>query len=537
MSDQSDVIIAGAGPTGLTLGVELLLRGVPVRVMDRTERPHPHSRALVLWPRSLEILDRLGIGQDIMNRSIEIHGQVYYSGGKRKARVNFDRLPGSRFTSPVSIPQQETESAIRERFEGLGGKVEYGVEVVGCQATAHGVKVMLKSDGRTWTENTPWLIGCDGAHSKVRELMGVDFPGAPYEQKFVLADGECVTDLAHDEAHHFMTNRGVLTVLGLPGGSFRVVASAPADLAVEDPIAFVQQAADERCPVPLKLVGEQKTGDFRVHRRLAERFKSGRVLILGDAAHINSPVGAQGLNTGIEDAHALGWRLAGVQGESWTAGILEDWAREREHMAKIVVADTDRQTRMWMLSGWRAVARDMLLTIAEHVGVLDRQVPSRLAQLSNAYPRQEAGIGSIRPGMRLPDVPTAAGWLRDALSLRKPTLFVFAADKQQSANRASARRLLANVEAGLTVSEAGRINAVLVARGDVSSRRGELHDPTGAVHSAVGASRPSVVLVRPDGIIELACRFDDPRIPKLINALVQPSLSKAAYVGIEAERE
>lgn len=522
MSEQSGVVIAGAGPTGLTLGVELLLREVPVRVVDRVERPHPHSRALVLWPRSLEILDRLGVGEDIADRSIEIHGQVYYSGGRRKARINFEHLPGSRFTSPVSIPQQDTERAVRDRFEQLGGKVEYGVEVVGHRTAQAGVEVVLRSEGRTWKEWTPWLIGCDGAHSKVRELMDVPFPGAPYELKFVLTDGTCDTGLAHDEAHHFMTDKGVITVLGLPGGHYRVVASAPAHLEVDDPVAFVQRAADERCPVPLRLVGPQKTGDFRVHRRKAERFKSGRILILGDAAHINSPVGAQGLNTGIEDAHALGWRLARVQQRTLPAESLEQWAREREHMAGIVVADTDRQQRMWTLTGWRAVVRDLLLGVAERVGFLDRQVPSRLAQLSNAYPSEQSGIGPVRPGMRLPDAPLATGWLRDALSLHTPTLYAFAADRNKPAHLASARRLLTKARTALG-PDADRLHTVLVARGaPLSADRGELHDPMGAAHSSVGADRPSMVLVRPDGIIALACRFDDPRIREAVTALVRP---------------
>ncbi|MFD4533009.1 FAD-dependent monooxygenase [Kitasatospora sp. NPDC058397] len=517
MSDSSGVLVVGAGPTGLTLAVELLSRGTSVRVVDRAERPHPHSRALVLWPRALEVLDRLGAGAALAGQSMPIHGQVYYSGGSRKARVDFERLAGSRFTSPVSIPQLETEKALRERFAEMGGQIEFGVELADLKDTGEKVEATLVSAGsdRAETVQTDWLVGCDGAHSKVRELIGVSFEGAPYEQKFVLADGACATSLAHDEAHHFMTDTGVLTVLGLPGGDYRVVASVAADMKIDDPVAFVQAAAAERCPVPLQLLGKQRTGDFRVQRRLAGAFKVGRVLILGDAAHVNSPVGAQGLNTGIEDAHGLGWRLTQVQRGIHSEEVLEEWAAERRHMAGIVVADTDRQTRMWMLTGRRATVRDLALAAAQRTGLLNRYMPARFAQLSNSYPSDGPGIGSLRAGMRLPDVRFEGGWLRDLLSPDDLLLLVLPADRRDPGRLASARRLVSRVQDHAASSPVGIRQVVL-------SRRAGATDPadsTGAAHSALGAREPSVILVRPDGIIALACRFDDPRIARRIREL------------------
>ena len=423
---QPPVVVVGAGPVGLTLGCELLQRGVPVRVIERVDRPHPHAKAIIVWPRGLEALGRIGAAERVLAQGHVIRAQNYHSGPRLLARTQFGRLTGTRYPYALSIPQELTEGVLRQRFQELGGSIEFGVRLDGFQQDGDRVRLTLGTEQGVREESCSWLVGCDGAHSTVRERLGVPFTGSSYPQQFLLADGACETELAQDEAHYFMTPSGVLVVVGLPGGLYRVFVSVDPDLPVTDPVATVQRAASERCPVPLRLVGEQRTGVFRVHRKAAERWRVGRVLLAGDAAHIHSPAGGQGMNTGIEDASSLAWRLAGVVDGSAAESDLDQWESERLHVAHGVVRDTDQQTRLWMLKGWRSRLRDLLLHGAQRAGLLDRVVVPRQAQLNLAYPGRRLRTGRLTTGARLPDLPLSqGGWLHDVLRPAGATLLLF----------------------------------------------------------------------------------------------------------------
>ncbi len=493
MTQASDVVIVGAGPVGLTLGADLLQRGIAVRVIEQAERPHPHAKAIVMWPRGIEALGRIGAADEIVARGHVIRAQNYHSGGRRLARTRFDKLTGTRYAYALSLPQEETEAVLRGRFEALGGKIEFGVRLENLSRTPDGVDLELSAGGTSWTESCSWLVGCDGAHSTVRKALGVPFTGASYPQQFLLADGECETPLAHDEAHYFMTPSGVLVVVGLPGGLYRVFVSVAPDTPVEDARRSVQEAAAERCPVPLRLRGEPRTGVFRVHRRATESFRTGRVLIAGDAAHIHSPAGGQGLNTGLEDASSLAWRLAQVVRGTQKPSVLDDWDRERRHVAQGVVDDTDLQTRLWMLTGWRRRLRDVAIGLAQAAGLLDRIVVPRQAQLTLGYPGARQRHGRLRSGLRLPDVRLSDGrWLHGLLDPARPTLLLLAPAASATADRLTARW---EGHPGLDV--------VRVA--------------SPAVRSALGARTEAAVVVRPDGVVAWCGRLDDNGLHNWLN--------------------
>lgn len=423
---QPPVVIVGAGPVGLTLGCELRQRGVPVRLLERVDRPHPHAKAIIVWPRGLEALARVGAADGVVRRGHVIRAQNYSSGPRRLARTRFDRLRGTRYPYALAIPQEQTEAVLRERFRALGGRIEFGVRLEDFTQRAGGVELVLRTPEGEDRAECGWLVGCDGAHSTVRERLGVPFTGASYPQQFLLTDGEWKTGLAHDEAHYFMTPSGVLVVVGLPGGLYRAFVSVAPDAEIPDPAEAVRQAAAERCPVPFTPSGEGRTGVFRVHRRLAERWREGRVLLAGDAAHIHSPAGGQGLNTGLEDVSSLAWRLAPVALDEAPERCLDRWERERLHVARGVVRDTDQQTRLWMLTGWRAGVRDALLLGAQTTGLLDRVVVPRQAQLTLTYPGAGRQTGRLAEGGRLPDLLLPhGGWLHDLLSSQGDTVLLF----------------------------------------------------------------------------------------------------------------
>ncbi|MCI2416687.1 FAD-dependent monooxygenase [Saccharopolyspora sp. K220] len=498
--ESGGTLVVGAGPTGLTVATELISRGHPVRVIDRGERPHPHSRAIVLWPRALEALRRCGAADEIVDRALPLRAANYYTGGRRVARLRLDGLSGTRYRTPLSFPQKETEAVLRRCFEQRGGKIEYGVRMNWLRPETSSVHAGLEDASGDSTAEFDWAVGCDGAHSHTREQLGVEFEGMPYQETFALSDGECETPLAQDEAHYFMTPHGVLVVVGLPGGLYRVFVSMPPGADLSNLDAVVQQAAAQRCPVPVRLVGEQQTGSFQVNRRVAKRFQVGRVLLAGDAAHVHSPAGGQGMNTGIEDAQSLGWRLASAEpGSAGIAGV-QAWAAERRYVAERVVADTDRQTKMWMLTGWRRKVRDGALAVASRTGVLDRAMPPRMAQLALAYPGSEAGIGVLKPGTRLPDVPLGDGkWLHD--SLTGNALVLGCAADRRSADMLPAVRGSATKLAAQWTAKLGTEVDVAILRASPPESATDLFDAAAAAHRLLGISEPALVVIRPDGVV------------------------------------
>ncbi|GGY87848.1 FAD-dependent monooxygenase [Streptomyces nitrosporeus] len=500
---ESEVIIVGAGPVGLALGVDLLRRGTDVRIIDRDPAHHPHSKSLALWPRALEGFRRLGLIEPLLERSLTVGALKYYL-GERVIRVGFGSLQGSRYRYPVTLPQSATEEVLRQGFEDAGGKVEYGTELTGFTQDADGVRAVLSVGGHEAEARSQYLVGCDGAHSTVRQCLGVTFEGAAYPQRFLVADGVWETSLAQNETHYFMSPSGVLVVTSLPGGKARVFLGLGEEVPADQLADTAQRFAQARCTVPIRAVGELQTGIFRVHRRMADRFRVGRVLIAGDAAHIHSPAGAQGLNTGLEDAGALAWRLAGIRKGELTPGTLDEWERERRHTAASVVADSDRQTRMWTLGGWRSALRDVALEAADRTGALDRFVAPRQAQLALAYPGDGSRAGKLRSGMRLPDVPLEGradqAWLHDKVALDAPVLLLFAADNRTperlESTREGAQRLLGRGGYGKAVLLSARIPESFE-----RERTAEIADPGGDIHRLFGIRKPTAVVVRPDATI------------------------------------
>ena len=277
-------------------------------------------------------------------------------------------------------------------------------------------------------------------------------------------------------------------VVGLPGGLTRVFASLPDSESTGDLVSQVQELARQRCPHRLELSTSSGCGVFTVQRRLADTFQHGRVLLAGDAAHVHSPAGGQGLNTGIQDGHELGWRLADIVAGRRPVDDVVDWAQERRHVAAQVISDTDRQTRLWLLSGWRSQLRDAALAIGERVGALDR-LQRRLAQLDLRYPAGRGRLGLLREGCRVPDLRAGENSRMHELLLDR-------------------RQLLAVVSTG---SAQAAVPAWLSEQLDLL---GELAPTLRLIDGRVGrrlrVTRPGLALIRPDGVVAVAGSLTDP---------------------------
>lgn len=554
---DSEVLVVGAGPTGLTAAIELIRRGVDTRLVDRARHRSPHAKAVVLWPRALEAMARLGAEERIRDLAVPITAGNYHAHGRRVARINYRHLAGSRFDTPLSLPQNLTEEVLHGLLKELGGQVEYG----------HTLESLEQSDGEVLAglsglpHRARWVLGCDGAHSTVRSAAGVPFSGSTYAQSFVLVDGDWDTPLPHSESHYFMGRTGVLVVVGLPGGQSRVFASVPEETAEEQVVELVSRLAEERCPVPLRLQEATGSGLFRVHRRVADRFRSGRVLLAGDAAHVHSPAGGQGLNTSIQDSHELAWRLSGVLRGTLDPAQLDAWERERLHVARAVVADTDSQTRLWTLGGWRSHARDLLAKAAEVTGVLDRSLPLRQAQFTLAYPADGPEPGRPAPGTRLPDLPLCSGAppqtgirLHDLLRAGRHLLLVrpgarsphgFPGQDWIDSHRAAPVRTASvagpnnGADGTGPVGGSGRVDGTGPESVDPSAGPlllllgpDDSEGPSGLEHVArtLGLRRPGAVLVRPDGVVAAAGPLSDPDLLRRIDSAL-PDLDAPFSAG------
>ncbi|KAE8763372.1 monooxygenase [Georgenia thermotolerans] len=433
-----DVLVVGAGPTGLALAAELAATGTRVRLVDRQlDRVH-ESRALGVQPRTVEVLARLGLAEALVaagNRTVrlELHA------GARVTRVPlFDLgLADTAYPFLLFLSQAETERILTAHLAARGVTVERGVELTGLAQGADGVTCRLRRvDGGGPVEQVRarFVVGCDGAHSTVRRLAGIAFRGSAYPQDFLLADLDA-DGVTPGAAHMFLAPRGIFFLFplarpapwrviamwpddgGRPGGTRpgrRPREPKPAGAALT--LAQVQAVADAygtgvRVHDPVWMTR------FRLHNRGAARYRAGRVLLAGDAAHIHSPAGAQGMNTGIQDAANLGWKLALVAAGA-PAALLDTYERERAPVGRRVRKMTDLAFAV-AVSGHpvlRLLRRHLAPRLAPVVLRVARGRPVRtITELAIAYRRSPLTVrggarrGGPRPGDRLPDGPLAPG--------------------------------------------------------------------------------------------------------------------------------
>jgi 2-polyprenyl-6-methoxyphenol hydroxylase-like FAD-dependent oxidoreductase len=495
----TDVLVVGAGTTGLTLAAGLLGRGLRVRVIDRAERANPHSKAVILWPRALEAFQTLGLGEEMVRRAVGLVATSYYTGDRLIGRLPMPPLAGTRFPIAVSLPQSDTEALLRAEVERRGGTIEFGRQLTSTSEHADGVTAQLADGSRI---RAGWVVGCDGAHSTVRDLMGAGFEGATYPQTFMLVDGQFDTEYAHDESCYVMHPEGVIVILGLPGGHYRAFVSVPPDASEGDAEEAVRRVLAAHSPRRMTLAAATGSGTFQVHRKMADRMGAGRLLIAGDAAHIHSPAGGVGMNTGVQDAHTLAWRLAGVVHGTLPADELDAWQRERLAVARGVIADTDRQTKMWMLTGWQRRLRDLLIGVALRTTLLERVLPRRLAQLDLVVPADGPRLGKLRPGGRLTDVELADGTrLHDHFDDGRHLLLGFGSGGTEVLRRwrREGRPDPASVHALAVTDRPGDLPAGVTA----------VPDPRSRLRRVVGAPRDGVCLVRPDAVIAGAAKPGD----------------------------
>ena len=346
-SPVSDVLIVGAGPTGLVLALWLTRLGVRVRIIDKTSEPGTTSRALAVQARTLEFYQQIGLADAVVERGRKVIAANLWVRGKKSARAVFGKLGEgvSPFPYALVFPQDEHEKLLIEHLAQLGVTVERQTELVRFEETADRVLAHIKlPDGRTENSEVAYIAGCDGAHSAVRQGLGIGFPGGIYTHLFYVADVQGSGPAMNGDLHVALDRTDFLAVFPLRGerrvrfvGTVRDEAAQGRD---QLDWSDVSKNVIESMRINVERVNWFST--YRVHHRVADRFRDRRAFLLGDAAHIHSPVGGQGMNTGIGDAVNLAWKLAALLHGKAEASILDSYEPERIAFARRLVATTDQ---------------------------------------------------------------------------------------------------------------------------------------------------------------------------------------------------
>jgi 2-polyprenyl-6-methoxyphenol hydroxylase-like FAD-dependent oxidoreductase len=496
MEQATDVLVAGAGPTGLLIAVELRRRGQHVVVVDRAQGPSPYCRALAIQMRTLEVFEQVGVLRQAIDAGLVLRAANFYRDGRKVHRFEIDPAPRSGWPFPfvLSLEQNETERILRERLEQLGGTVAWRTGLVALRPDAGGVTATLGDDaGRTRQLTARYLVGCDGADSTTRTLLGIPFQGTSSPRPHLLADVLVSTDLAADESHRFMAGDQVLVVWPIKG-SGRFFLTGPehgnGSPRLRQPnLEDLRSLCRVMLPGPVMLSEPRWLARYQVHSRIAREFRADRVFLAGDAAHIHPTTGAQGLNTSIQDAYNLAWKLSLALTSRARPVLLDSYQAERRPVAEEVLRAS--QTGFQSQPRDPVQARQQIVSTFSQVNVSYRDSPIVL----------DAGATgpdvAVRAGDRAPDAP-----LTDARSGRQLRLFeliqgvrhtLLTFDPDPGPAEAIARRFP-------DLIDVRHVRAPGAAA--YSPERAPAYvDELGEVGATYGATSPTLVLIRPDGYL------------------------------------
>ncbi|WP_422037983.1 FAD-dependent monooxygenase [Roseibium sp.] len=514
------VLVVGGRTTGLMMASELARRGIPVRCIDKSPGIDPHVRANLLHSRTLEIFQGLGLDAQATRGSVSEIGFVFYRDGQRVGESPHAPID-SPFPFGMSQSQAHTEATLEAHLEALGGTVERDVSLTALTQDEDGVTVTLRCGGeREETARYQWVIACDGAHSSVRHLAGDAFPGdaddIPYILGDVLIDGD--EDLEPDKGHVFFHEDGVLFAFTrLPGNRHFLVASLAAEIGTEGTptLQQLQAIVSERAAMSLRLHDPHWLGFFRINYRLVPRYRQDRIFLAGDAAHVHSLLAGQGMNTGIQDAHNLAWKLAQVVRGRAPAQLLDTYETERRIVAEEILETTRKITEtMESYAGLPQQDRETFIShlytpeaarldAARHLQEIDLDYGASPLSVTPADDDQRGP----RPGTRAPDATDLVFNGQTTSLFRLPAddqyrLFLFCGTLNSPpvevlrdaaiASEEFAQWLTPYIVGGKTAAGAFPDLAVI-------------NDPEGNMHRIYGADNPCICLVRPDGYVAYRC--------------------------------
>ena len=439
-----DVLVVGAGPTGLMMAAELARYGLSCRIIDENDGPCEQSRAIGIQARTLEIFDHIGIVAPFLKNGLILKAVNPMSRGKRIAHIELGRLD-SPYPFVLSLEQSSTEKILANHLSSFGVNIERRTELVSLVQDAKGASAILRqqTSGKEETVRSAWVVGCDGAHSIVRRSMHLSFEGKTFEDIFSLADVQILWKYPHDEVFAFPGAEGVIAALPLPGKDrYRVIfqlprcrglLSAKKPMSPEEIARIPPPRLDEitamlrnYAEIDVQISDPRWMAHFHINSRMASSFREGRFFLAGDAAHIHSPVGAQGMNTGLQDAFNLAWKLAFVVRGEAPAELLDTYNLERHEFGKKLLKWTERGSQMVTLHNPLLVSmRNRILSWILSCTSIQKKIISAISQIAIRYPASQIVQSGANAGTRLPNASVVyKGASTDLYTLlRKPNAY------------------------------------------------------------------------------------------------------------------
>jgi len=393
------IAIVGAGPVGLATACLLRKHNLEVEVFESLLHKSRFSKAIALHSRTLELLEQIGVSDAVLARGVPVHKMNLYAESKKLAALDFKHLE-NRYPYFISLPQYDLEDILTEKLLSLEAPIHWGKKITGLNQTDVAVSLSTESGDEYHFD---YVIGCDGSHSNVRTLLQANFSGDTYNSQFLVADAQLDWSGNKAEAHTFMSSRGYMLIVPLPKQRHRIVTDAHKNQFEDTPdIEQVNEALFNKGYTDIKLSKPEWISTIRYHRRLADSFRFQRVFLAGDACHIHSPVGGQGLNTGLQDAFNLVWKLAMVSAGMANDNLLDTYDVERRHIAKQVLKSTDTMTKRYVATNpVIKTVRRLLVPLLFSSAKVQRKIALDASGLAVSYNKIPNALIDTRAGQRL----------------------------------------------------------------------------------------------------------------------------------------